>query len=56
MENILMSLIMAGVFIFGFYIVDLLGRSVDESRRGGDRRPSGERKSSRSSDPERFFR
>ena len=33
MEFIFLSLTLAGIFVFGFYIVDLFGKFLDESRR-----------------------
>ena len=41
MEDSLMILIMAGVFVFGFFTVDLLGRSLDGGGRGRERRSPG---------------
>ena len=56
MENIIVSLIMVGVLVFGFYIVDLFGRAIDEGRENRGRRPSGKEKGGRAAGPDRFFR
>ena len=34
MENILLGLLMAGVFVFGYFLVNRLGQSVETNRKG----------------------
>ena len=55
MEGFVMGLILLGVFVFGFYVVDLFGRFSDGDGRSGDPRPSGRTKSVRDRGLERFF-
>lgn len=52
MENVFMILVLAGVFIFGFFVVDLLSRSLHEGRRDRYHRLFRNKKDSRST---RFF-
>ena len=41
METVILFLVLAGVFLFGFFIVDLLTRNPGGSGRDRYRRPSG---------------
>ena len=52
METVILFLVLAGVFLFGFFIVDLLTRNPGWSRRDRYRRPSGSGKTA----ARKFFR
>ena len=52
MESVILGLVLAGMFVFGYYVVDSLGRFLDEGRRDQTHRPSGKNEHSGS---ERFF-
>ena len=55
MEEIFMSLITIGIFIFGFFLAERLGSSLDESRRERHRGPPREEPDCPAEIAERFF-
>ena len=41
MESVILGLVLAGMFVFGYFVVDSLGRFLDKGRRDQTHRPSG---------------